>query len=369
MRTLHADIGCINPRSIVLTPGGIMFQSYKGLYMLNSGLALDFMGAGASVDEIIREAGNLQAATLLEDRHQVRFVANGRREFEVVWTFIIGTATPGTWTVSGLSSTASFVSTNSTNTSSIAASLANAIEAVADARVASVSVVTNTITVTMVPANSGPTLLGGHSSTGVITTGSSETYVPNPLVILHDYLTDVWALCDIPGVEEGFDVAVGGCGWRGVDGGLVHVIAHEAGVRIEKGLHEDDLYEDDPDSPVLIDITTAWMHLTGLSNAARIRRMFVETRRSDDGPMTVVVEYDKDGTFDGDVPAPSTHSFSSPAPGSLRVCPRVQKPNAVRVRVYEPVGASGGRVTLLGLSLQIPPKTAGVGRRSPAQRS
>ena len=41
---ISSDIGCIDAKSIVLTPNGIMFKSLKGIYLLTSGLQLTYIG-------------------------------------------------------------------------------------------------------------------------------------------------------------------------------------------------------------------------------------------------------------------------------------------------------------------------------------
>ena len=42
---LGQDIGCTNPKSIILTPVGVMFQSEKGIYLIDAGLSLNYVGA------------------------------------------------------------------------------------------------------------------------------------------------------------------------------------------------------------------------------------------------------------------------------------------------------------------------------------
>lgn len=76
IRTLHEGVGCIEPRSVVLGHPGIFFQSAKGYYLLGRGLEVDYE-TSAPVEDLIRAAGNVRGATLLEDRHQIRLVLNG----------------------------------------------------------------------------------------------------------------------------------------------------------------------------------------------------------------------------------------------------------------------------------------------------
>lgn len=76
IQTLSTGTGCIEPRSVVLTPIGVFFQSLKGLYLLTRTGSLEFLDFGAAAEDVVRTAGNLRSATLLEDRHEVRWVGN-----------------------------------------------------------------------------------------------------------------------------------------------------------------------------------------------------------------------------------------------------------------------------------------------------
>lgn len=70
-----SGIGCIEPRSLVYAPAvGVFFQSERGVYLLSRETGVEYVGA--DVEDIVREAGNIRSATLLEDRHQVKFVLN-----------------------------------------------------------------------------------------------------------------------------------------------------------------------------------------------------------------------------------------------------------------------------------------------------
>lgn len=69
---ITSDAGCKEPRSIVLIPQGIMFQSNKGIYLLNRSLETVYLGAAV-------EAYNSQVITsaeLLQDQNQVRFLSS-----------------------------------------------------------------------------------------------------------------------------------------------------------------------------------------------------------------------------------------------------------------------------------------------------
>ncbi len=67
--TVPSDVGCSNPRSLVLTPKGIMFQSAKGMYLLGRDLSVQYIGASAE------RFNNLQvtSATLIQNGRRVVF--------------------------------------------------------------------------------------------------------------------------------------------------------------------------------------------------------------------------------------------------------------------------------------------------------
>lgn len=63
------DTGTINPRSIVLTPMGLMYQSLKGIYLLDRSLTVSYIG-----NEVESFNGQtITAAVLVANTNQVRF--------------------------------------------------------------------------------------------------------------------------------------------------------------------------------------------------------------------------------------------------------------------------------------------------------
>lgn len=63
------DCGCIDPRSVVGTPVGIMFQSRKGIYLIDRSLQVQYIGA--AVEAYNNET--ITSASLVADKNQVRF--------------------------------------------------------------------------------------------------------------------------------------------------------------------------------------------------------------------------------------------------------------------------------------------------------
>jgi hypothetical protein len=67
-----SDAGCIEPRSIVLIPIGILFQSNKGIYLLSRSLETKYLGA--PVEGFNNQT--ITSAELLQDQNQVRFLSS-----------------------------------------------------------------------------------------------------------------------------------------------------------------------------------------------------------------------------------------------------------------------------------------------------
>jgi hypothetical protein len=66
---ISSDVGCSNPRSIVICDKGIMFQSHKGIYLLDRSGQTPYIGA--PVDSFNNLT--ITSATLLSDQNEVRF--------------------------------------------------------------------------------------------------------------------------------------------------------------------------------------------------------------------------------------------------------------------------------------------------------
>lgn len=69
---ITSDVGCTNQRSIVQMPLGLMFQSSKGIYLLDRNLQLEYIGA--DVEEFNSQI--ITSATLMSDRNLVIFLCS-----------------------------------------------------------------------------------------------------------------------------------------------------------------------------------------------------------------------------------------------------------------------------------------------------
>ena len=72
---ITASVGCANPRSIVLTPNGIMFQSDKGIWLLGRDLNTSYVGA--PVERY--NSHPVKSATAIPGTNQVRFVLDNNQ--------------------------------------------------------------------------------------------------------------------------------------------------------------------------------------------------------------------------------------------------------------------------------------------------
>lgn len=71
---ISADAGCTEPRSIVATPEGVLFKSEKGIYIINRGLYVSYIGA--PVEDYNDEP--VLGAQLLNNTNEVRFLLSDK---------------------------------------------------------------------------------------------------------------------------------------------------------------------------------------------------------------------------------------------------------------------------------------------------
>lgn len=69
---ISSDVGCVDAKSVVLTPEGVMFKSEKGIYILNRGLYVSYIGA--QVESYNNE--EIISSVLLNNSNEVRFATN-----------------------------------------------------------------------------------------------------------------------------------------------------------------------------------------------------------------------------------------------------------------------------------------------------
>lgn len=86
---IQSDVGCINPRSVVATPDGVLFQSVTGISLLTRGLEVVWIGR--PVQDVLASFPNVTSAVLVARRNEVRFSCNnaaGNAHVVLVWNYV-----------------------------------------------------------------------------------------------------------------------------------------------------------------------------------------------------------------------------------------------------------------------------------------
>lgn len=71
---IQSDVGCVNPKSVVVMPSGLLFESARGIYALTRGLELSHLGK--PVEDTLSSYPTITSAVLVPIENQVRFTAN-----------------------------------------------------------------------------------------------------------------------------------------------------------------------------------------------------------------------------------------------------------------------------------------------------
>lgn len=69
---ISTDVGCSNPRSLVVTPLGLMFRSSKGIYLLTPAMVLEYIGAPVEAYNDLE----ITSAKIIADKNKVIFTTN-----------------------------------------------------------------------------------------------------------------------------------------------------------------------------------------------------------------------------------------------------------------------------------------------------
>ena len=95
-QVVTTDVGCIEPRSVVVTHLGVMFQSAKGIYLLTRGMEAKYIGWPVES----YNSYTVTSAVMLRDQNQVRFTLSGAAM--LVYDYVFDTW--GTYTISSAKS-------------------------------------------------------------------------------------------------------------------------------------------------------------------------------------------------------------------------------------------------------------------------
>lgn len=81
---ISSDVGCISPDSVVVTPSGLMFQSQKGIYLLDRSLRTTYIGAEVEQFNDLK----ITSAILVPRTNQVRFSTDSSKT--LVYDYYVG---------------------------------------------------------------------------------------------------------------------------------------------------------------------------------------------------------------------------------------------------------------------------------------
>lgn len=81
---ITTDGGCVDPSSVVSMPLGLMYKSAKGIYLLNRGLNVEYIGK----DVEAFNGDTILSATLVNNKNQVRFALNTGNV--IVYDYLVG---------------------------------------------------------------------------------------------------------------------------------------------------------------------------------------------------------------------------------------------------------------------------------------
>ncbi len=74
IQIVHTDVGCVNPRSTVVFPGGVIFESRVGLSLLDRGLNVSWLGR--SIDDTLTLYPNITSGVLVAEQTEVRWTCD-----------------------------------------------------------------------------------------------------------------------------------------------------------------------------------------------------------------------------------------------------------------------------------------------------
>lgn len=83
---LSSDVGCIDPGSLAIVPGGLLFRSQRGIEVLTRGLQVQYIGA--PVEPIVQGIQSISSTCVLPQYQQVRFVSSVAGDPVLVFDYI-----------------------------------------------------------------------------------------------------------------------------------------------------------------------------------------------------------------------------------------------------------------------------------------
>ena len=89
IQRLQTDVGCTNPRSVVVTPMGVLFECRTQLYLVDRGLTVTRIGT--AIEDTLASYPEITSAVLVADESEVRFTCRdvaGTAGVVIVWDYL-----------------------------------------------------------------------------------------------------------------------------------------------------------------------------------------------------------------------------------------------------------------------------------------
>lgn len=88
VQSVHTDVGCVNPRSVVVSPLGVLFESRRGIELLDRGLSVGLV-PGKDIGDTLASYPTITSAVLVAEESEVRFTCdNGSLSVVLVYDYL-----------------------------------------------------------------------------------------------------------------------------------------------------------------------------------------------------------------------------------------------------------------------------------------
>lgn len=88
VQAVQTDVGCTNPRSVAASPVGVVFESARGIELLNVGLGVTWVGS--TIQDTLAAYPTITSAVLVSEEQEIRFTcnaANGLTGIVLAWDY------------------------------------------------------------------------------------------------------------------------------------------------------------------------------------------------------------------------------------------------------------------------------------------
>lgn len=82
---IQSDVGCVEARSVLSMPMGVIFKAEKGWHLLGRDLSVKYIGDGVKAFD----AQSVSSAVLLDDRKECRFSTRDQNGYQLVFSYLV----------------------------------------------------------------------------------------------------------------------------------------------------------------------------------------------------------------------------------------------------------------------------------------